>query len=229
MRLSITMHPFLLHFSEDTLERLYAEWRSKSTFVSMDWKFAILNVAMFGWFAIKEMLSDASPLGLQLIVVSLVGYLLQLLAMRLVDEWWLRHRMIVVLLLRVMRLGIAIVGVPLWIRHRESEGVPLFRSLSLGSGSMLNLWIAFGMPMLFRYHLMIQIPSALLMLTVTGWKRCQEFVQIKDAAHNISQISHFVSHQSSMTGGLALTTCKRIMDMNFRFQNESFLLLIICS
>lgn len=194
MRPTITMHPLLLYFSESDVERMYANWRSESTFISMDYKSAVLCIAFFVCFGIKKLYTGASQLSMLLIAALLVGWMLQVLTIRLADDWWLRHRLILVPLLRSLRVGIFIVAFPLWVPHRDSSALDLFRSLSLGSGSTHHIGYAFGAPMLFRYHLLIQIPSAAVMMAMTGWKRCHEFVQTKASARKISRICRSVSH-----------------------------------
>jgi len=190
MRRCVTIHPFLLHFSESFVERKYVEWRVRSMFLAVDRKFAWLNICLFIFFGITELRKDSPPLGMLLLLVSLTGYCIQLMVMHLNNgQFWTQQRPWIIAIVRFYRVLVSVFAVPLWIRQQAHDWPTLIRSLILGSGSMINAWLAFGMPVIFSTHLLLQAPLALVMMVFTGWKQCESFIQNEQAAIRITKLA----------------------------------------
>ena len=67
------------------------------------------------------------------------------------------------------------------------------RVMVLKSGALLNVWMAFGMPVVLTQHLLIHIPLTLLMFVATGWPSCRELIQSTEAVDKISLLNDHVT------------------------------------
>ena len=194
MSSSISMNPLLLSFSDKSLETKYTEWRTRCTFVAMDRTFCYVNLFSHVFLAVTEFLDGGPYVGIVLLSLSIVTYLFQLLLIDFQDgRFWLEHRICFVLPLRVFRHVLSVVGIPLWVRGPPHNWPTFVRTLVLKSGALLNVWMAFGMPVILSQHLLIHIPLSLLMLVATGWPSCRELIQTKGTVDKISLLKDNVN------------------------------------
>lgn len=83
------------------------------------------------------------------------------------------------------------IGLPYWIQTPTYQPTP-FKSLLVFSGSLYTAWHGFGSPMIFRYHLVLQIPLSCAMLIFTGWSQCNELITFPEILETIQHIKQWV-------------------------------------
>ena len=193
------MNPLLLSFSDRCLETKYTEWRTRGTFVAMDRTFCYVNLFTHVFLARTEFSGDGTYVGCMLVCLSVLTYLFQLLLIGFQDgQLWLEHRAYFISSLRVFRVALSVVGIPLWIRGTSHNWLTFVRMLVFKSGAVLNVWMAFGMPVILSQHLLIHLPLSLLMLVATGWPSCRDLIQSTDGVDKISLLKDNVNGMISL-------------------------------
>lgn len=202
----VFIHPFWLHFSNNELESKYREWRTKSTFLGIDYAFTYVNIALFTVFGFFELYNNSERTGLMLLASGLLTYLIQLIVMSSgTGKLWFYRRNQFVVILRTLRVVVSVFGVPYWIRGTGEDWPTLYRTLFVGSGSMINVWMAFGSPLIFQFHLYLHLPLVLLMMMTTGWSTCDRIMHEPNGTMRISLVAQNVT----ISLFLDLTLCSR--------------------
>lgn len=189
----VFIHPFWLHFSNYELESKYREWRVKSALLGIDYAFTYVNITLFTLFALLLLYDNSERIGLMLLASGLLTYLIQLIVMGTGNgKLWFYRRNQFVVILRTIRVVVSVFGVPYWIRGAGEDWPTLYRTLFVGSGAMINVWMAFGSPLIFQFHLYLHLPLVLLMMVTTGWSTCDRILHEPSGSLRISLVTQNV-------------------------------------
>eukprot|EP00210_Caulerpa_lentillifera_P006150 g5877.t1 len=162
-------------------------------FLGTDYAFTYVNISIFTLFSLMELKNSAERTGLILLAIGLLTYLVQLIILNISNETvWLKHRTQFVILLRTIRVIISAFGVPYWIKASGEDWPTLYRTLLVGSGAMINVWMALGSPLIFKFHFYLHLPLVLLMWFTTGWKTCDQIMGNNRAAIKLSLLKQNV-------------------------------------
>ncbi|GMH37472.1 hypothetical protein BSKO_05345 [Bryopsis sp. KO-2023] len=171
----LVIHPLSLTFNVQEVETKYARHRTQSSHLLSDRSLVVITVPLLLTCVAFECVGQTDSLSLATGVVSLLTYALQWLLMNSNGPYgWERRREAYVLVLRILRLLIAVVGVLNWKGDFVGEDGSLFKNLAMRSGVLCNVWFAWGMPLLFKRHVWVQIWSLGMLLAVPGRAVCQE-------------------------------------------------------
>lgn len=184
----ITINPFLLTFSDTTLEERYDKQQHKNSCFTDRW-FCIINLSTFPIFICIQWFSQCDKTGILIAIASVLSFAFQMMFMTLRRRHWIHNRFCYVCFLRCLRFTFALFGLQHWMRAPGIQPSP-FKSLVVGSGSLINFWDALGYSMLFRYYLAMQVPLSVLMLYFTAWPQCSDFLNnpsVLEAIRNIKK------------------------------------------
>lgn len=187
----ITIHPYLLTFSDTSLEREYHTWQNKN-YCFVDRCFCYLNLVMYVVLLKFEQHAKCKPQGIVLVFVSALSYAIQLVLMEIHKRrYWVKHRLEYIFLFRCCRIILLILGIPFWASAPGFRPTPI-KSLLIFSGTIYKAWHGLGSPVVFRYHLLIQIPLTIMILFCTSWPQCDTLATIPQVLNIIHQIKKFV-------------------------------------
>lgn len=187
----LSMNPYLLTFSNIEFERRY-EKRQNQNFCITDRWFCFFSLVTLTAFIVVEWILQCEPVGILIPVCALTSIVLQLMLMEFCSRHWVEYRFYYICILRSMRVTMSMFGIQYWMYAPGYQPSP-FKSLVIGSGSIVNFWDAFGQPVLFRYHLLLQIPLSMMMLYFTGWPQCKDFANFPQILEAIQQFKKTVT------------------------------------
>ncbi|GMH41629.1 hypothetical protein BSKO_09539 [Bryopsis sp. KO-2023] len=159
----VSIHPLFLSYSSPDLERRYTRHR-KTSLLNADWYFLQVNLVLHFLFVLAEsfqFVESSNYVTATLAAVS--GFSIVLLQWGLMSvsegSFWCRCRTWLLILLRSARLTTFSFGAPLWFGKAGTDVGTLLKNLVLRSGSLKTTWLAFGMPLMFKHHLPLQVVS----------------------------------------------------------------------
>lgn len=171
----LVIHPLSLTFSVQEVEAKYSRHRTQSLYLLSDRSLIFISVPLLVTFVAFEFAGQTDLRSLETALVSLLTYALQWHLMNSKGRYsWERRRSTYVVVFRIVRLLVAVAGVLQWKGNSVGEEASLFKSLAMRSGVLCNVWFAWGMPLLFKKHVWVQIWGLVVLLALPGRSVCQE-------------------------------------------------------
>lgn len=190
----IVLHPFFLTFSDGNLESHYVRIQTQN-FSNTDRCFCFWNLVLLLPFAYIQWTFQCELTGIMIPIISFASFLIQLVLMNIRNqEHWIQHRLSYICFFRSTRILMSLIAIPYWLDapgYRPSA----FKALFIMSGSLYNVWHGFGSPVIFRYHVPMQVSLSILSLFLIGLPQCKNLIELPQILESIQHIKQSVRFQ----------------------------------